>query len=93
MQLVSFLFYFRESSLLWNTIGAPNIYKKSVLAVIAHEFAHMWFGDLVTCEWWDYTFLNEGFARYFQYFTFTKVKHYFPRVIVSSVSPMFAELN
>ncbi len=32
--------------------------------VIAHEMAHMWFGDLVTLRWWDDLWLNESFAEY-----------------------------
>ena len=32
--------------------------------VILHEMAHMWFGDLVTMEWWDDLWLNESFATY-----------------------------
>ncbi|GGK74562.1 aminopeptidase N [Ornithinimicrobium pekingense] len=32
--------------------------------VIAHEMAHMWFGDLVTFRWWEDTWLNESFADY-----------------------------
>ncbi|MDI1465624.1 aminopeptidase N [Catellatospora sp. KI3] len=36
-------------------------------AIIAHEMAHMWFGDLVTMRWWDDLWLNESFATYMGY--------------------------
>ncbi|WP_370145102.1 aminopeptidase N [Streptacidiphilus sp. EB129] len=35
--------------------------------VVAHEMAHMWFGDLVTMRWWDDLWLNESFAEYWAY--------------------------
>ncbi|GAA2141312.1 aminopeptidase N [Kitasatospora kazusensis] len=35
--------------------------------VVAHEMAHMWFGDLVTMRWWDDLWLNESFAEYLGY--------------------------
>ncbi|MFI9616229.1 aminopeptidase N [Streptomyces sp. NPDC052023] len=37
--------------------------------VVAHEMAHMWFGDLVTLTWWDDIWLNESFAEYMGYQT------------------------
>ncbi|MFE2845698.1 aminopeptidase N [Streptomyces scopuliridis] len=40
--------------------------------VIAHEMAHMWFGDLVTLAWWDDIWLNESFAEYMGYQTLTE---------------------
>jgi len=36
-------------------------------STIAHEMAHMWFGDLVTMRWWDDLWLNESFAEYMGY--------------------------
>jgi aminopeptidase N len=36
---------------------------------VAHEMAHMWFGDLVTLRWWDDIWLNESFAEYAGYQT------------------------
>lgn len=34
--------------------------------LVAHELAHQWFGDLLTCRDWSHAWLNEGFATYFE---------------------------
>ncbi|WP_030858829.1 aminopeptidase N [Streptomyces sp. NRRL S-37] len=44
--------------------------------VIAHEMAHMWFGDLVTLRWWDDIWLNESFAEYMGYQTLTEATRF-----------------
>ncbi|KXN83489.1 Aminopeptidase 2, mitochondrial [Leucoagaricus sp. SymC.cos] len=36
--------------------------KKQIAATQSHEVAHMWFGNITTMEWWNYLYLNEGFA-------------------------------
>jgi aminopeptidase N len=41
--------------------------RRTRATIIAHEMAHMWFGDLVTMRWWEDTWLNESFADYMGY--------------------------
>jgi aminopeptidase N len=58
------------------TSAVTDAERENRAMVIAHEMAHMWFGDLVTMEWWDDLWLNESFAEYLGYRVVSEVTEF-----------------
>lgn len=59
------LITYQDSGLLFDSTTGTLARQKSIIELIAHEYAHQWFGNIISPQWWSYNWLNEGFATLF----------------------------
>lgn len=66
---------YRTTAVLFDEATSDQKFRRRVAYVVAHELAHQWFGNLVTMDWWNELWLNEGFATWVGWFA---IDHLYP---------------
>jgi aminopeptidase N len=66
---------YRTTAVLFDEGKSDARYRNRIAYVVAHELAHQWFGNLVTMDWWNELWLNEGFATWVGWLA---VDHFYP---------------
>lgn len=78
---------------MYNEANTNDNFKQIIAYILSHEIAHMWFGNMVTCEFWDSLWLNEGFARYYQYFLTSWVSYFYSNKFITLLNYLGNILN
>ncbi|ETE68500.1 Endoplasmic reticulum aminopeptidase 1, partial [Ophiophagus hannah] len=81
---------YRESALLYDSEKSSVSSKLGITMIVAHELAHQWFGNLVTMEWWNDLWLNEGFAKFMEFVSVSKTH---PELKVVSIGFFSSHFN
>ena len=84
---------YRTTAVLFDEKTSDAKYKNRIAYVVAHELAHQWFGNLVTMDWWNELWLNEGFATWVGWLATDKIHpdwNVWPQFVAEGMQTAFA---
>ncbi|KAH6723326.1 aminopeptidase-like protein [Leptodontidium sp. MPI-SDFR-AT-0119] len=87
------LITYRTTALLFDEKTSDAKYRNRIAFVVAHELAHQWFGNLVTMDWWNELWLNEGFATWVGWLVTDHIHpdwHVWPQFVSEGMQSAFA---
>ncbi|KAG4436463.1 hypothetical protein IFR05_008048 [Cadophora sp. M221] len=87
------LITYRTTAVLFDEETSDEKYRNRIAYVVAHELAHQWFGDLVTMDWWNELWLNEGFATWVGWLVTDHIHpdwHVWPQFVSEGMQSAFA---